>query len=312
VTENTALLSIIIPAFNEEECIGDTLDAISGCGLTLPFDVIVVDNGSTDRTAAIVTEKGFTSIYHPDATVASVRNKGVQHSRGNILVFIDADVSVTQTWAREMTAVAHHLLEKPFTVTGSRCLHPNNEVFLAKHWYRLLLHYKSNYINSGHLITTKRLFNAVSGFSEHLETAEDYDFCLKAQSKGAEIVSNTDLPVIHHGYPSALKSFIRRERWHGKQDFSTFKDTLNSKVALTAIFHLLLLIFCIFGSIAHQNFLFLVLYAVIMLILSLALTLYKYDNNQVHSLVKTAFIFYCYIIGRTLSLLDRIFRKGVI
>ncbi len=89
-------ISIIIPAHNEERFLGATLDAIhaAAVGLEDPFEVIVVDDGSTDRTAAIARAHGVRVVETNVHQIAGARNAGARAARGTMLIFVDADTSV--------------------------------------------------------------------------------------------------------------------------------------------------------------------------------------------------------------------------
>jgi glycosyltransferase involved in cell wall biosynthesis len=93
-------MSVIIPAFNEEDYIGETLDYLGAAQRFLKaqadtaVQVIVVDNGSTDRTAAIARDRGLAVIKEPDHQIAKVRNTGARAADHDILIFLDADTLV--------------------------------------------------------------------------------------------------------------------------------------------------------------------------------------------------------------------------
>jgi len=298
-------VSVIIPALDEEEYIAEILQAVYRYPPAENYEVIVVDNGSTDCTPALAKENGAKLVKHTEATIASVRNYGVSVSCGQILIFLDADVLVTEKWAKTMPAVIDELVKKPMIFTGSRHLPQNNDDWLNRHWFARLVHYDAPYINSGHLIVTRILFDKINGFSEHLKTAEDYDFCMRAKKAGALMKNNINLPVIHLGYPKTIKCFIKRERWHGREDFETLSSFLESKVGWLAAFNLLLFVTAIFSVIMTVSLYPLTSYFIMMFIVSIILTIYKFKFSDGSSLLPTAVIFYIYLCGRSLALIDR-------
>jgi hypothetical protein len=71
------------------------------------------------------------------------------------------------------------------------------------------------YINSGHLIVHRTLFDEIGGFSPSLQTGEDEAFCAEAVRHGGVVRKLPEIRAIHHGYPKTLRGFFLRERWHG-------------------------------------------------------------------------------------------------
>lgn len=103
-------ITVVIPAFNEQIHLGRTLQAlhtsIKGC--TVPVQVIVVDNESSDATAKIAREAGAEVVPEKVHNVARVRNTGARAASGDVLVFLDADTLVPPGFlprvAEEMSA----------------------------------------------------------------------------------------------------------------------------------------------------------------------------------------------------------------
>ena len=91
------LTSFIIPAHNEEALLAATLDSIraAAAAARLDYEVIVVDDASTDRTAEIACAHGATTVTVSLRQISAVRNAGARASRGEWLMFVDADTVVT-------------------------------------------------------------------------------------------------------------------------------------------------------------------------------------------------------------------------
>ncbi|PCI06382.1 MAG: hypothetical protein COB77_06880 [Gammaproteobacteria bacterium] len=299
---NKNIASVIIPAFNEEKHIKNTLQSLVQRNA---LEIIVVDNGSTDKTAEIAKQHGVMVIDFPTGTIAAVRNRGVAASTSDVLIFIDADVRVSPDWHNKLAAVAQKLHDTPLLVTGSRVQSAEKNNWLHKYWFSELTSYDAPYINSGHLITSRLLFDKIHGFSEKLETAEDYDFCKKASSVGAAIQNNADLIVTHDGYPDTLRGFIKRERWHGRQDVETWQLFMASKIAWIASLNLLLLFITVVMTMAGF-YLAIPAYFLVMYALSYSLTVYKFGLRKINYMLVMSVIFYFYLCGRSLALVDRL------
>jgi len=89
-------ISVIVPAFNEERLIGESLRHINAA--TSAFsrrnwesELIVCDNNSTDRTAEIARAAGATVVFEPMNQIARARNRGAEAATGDWLIFVDAD-----------------------------------------------------------------------------------------------------------------------------------------------------------------------------------------------------------------------------
>jgi GT2 family glycosyltransferase len=91
------LISVIIPTYNGASVLGVTLDALRcQASAPMPFETIIVDDGSTDDTESVVSGLGlpgsFRYIRQPNRGAAAARNHGASHARGESLLFLDSDV----------------------------------------------------------------------------------------------------------------------------------------------------------------------------------------------------------------------------
>lgn len=96
------MISFVVPAYNEERLLGRTLEAIHSSARVLgqPFEVIVVDDGSTDGTATIARGSGARVVPVEFRQIARTRNAGARASTGEALIFVDADTVVLPATVR--------------------------------------------------------------------------------------------------------------------------------------------------------------------------------------------------------------------
>src|ERR1019366_2792714 len=103
------MLSFVIPAHNEERFLAKTLASVRAAATSVgePFELIVVDDASTDRTASIARSFDAAVIPVRLRHIAAVRNAGAREARGDVLIFVDADTFVpAATLAAGLAALA--------------------------------------------------------------------------------------------------------------------------------------------------------------------------------------------------------------
>jgi len=302
----TSLVSVIIPALNEEQfiprCLAGVTSVYYPSGL---IEIIVVDNGSTDRTVNLAREFGATVMQVPNKSVGFLRNAGAAAARGEILAFLDADCVPDKSWLFNATRV----LSEEDCVTGSRVAVPKGSTWIEQLWYggSRMGRYAVNYINSGNLVLRKDIFLQVGGFNEELVTGEDAEFCVRAR-KLVRIVADTGIRVEHLGNPRTLHAFFRREIWHGLGAFGTFRHALLDKPLLGTIIFLIGTAtqatgaFLLLGS--HQGCLTLLAGTLIVSLLLLATVLFRiWSNPSMKWDSRLLLLYYTYYLGRSLSLL---------
>ena len=89
-------MTFVIPVLNDEEHIGRCLGSIDNLqGSKQDYEVLVLDNGSTDETQSIILRLGFPFQVVPQVHVSSLRNLGAAEAKGEYLAFVDSDVELT-------------------------------------------------------------------------------------------------------------------------------------------------------------------------------------------------------------------------
>jgi glycosyltransferase involved in cell wall biosynthesis len=104
------MISFIVPAHNEELLVGQALSALELAARASreKFEIIVVDDSSTDHTSAIATEHGAKVISIQRRQIAAARNAGARQAQGDILFFVDADTLATpKAVAAGVQAIRH-------------------------------------------------------------------------------------------------------------------------------------------------------------------------------------------------------------
>jgi glycosyltransferase involved in cell wall biosynthesis len=205
------MISFIVPAYNEEHELSETLAAIrtSTSGAAQPYEVIVIDDASTDGTPKIASNAGAKVVRVNRRQIAAARNAGARAAQGEYLFFIDADTRINR--AHVTGAIA--ALEEGYAGGSARV----NMDGLIPMWGRmLLLGFSSIYfgLNLGagaFLFTTRRNFDIVGGFDEQYFAGEEVYFSLELKKLGGFKVLRE--PVVTSGrklrmYPA--KHFLRK------------------------------------------------------------------------------------------------------
>ncbi|MSM38733.1 MAG: glycosyltransferase [Geobacter sp.] len=213
--------TIIIPAKNEEKYISMCLDSINAMdteGLT--FEVIVVDNGSTDKTVSIAKAKGATVFEKPDLTISALRNFGATQAAGDILAFLDADCTVDNKWLKNALVYKD---QNEVVSFGSPAVIPENATWVQTSWFAIREKkcqiQEVNWHESANVFVLKKAFEEVGGFDETLITCEDYDLSARLKKIGRLLCDNR-IVAVHHREPATVGDFFRKEKWRGKSNLS--------------------------------------------------------------------------------------------
>ena len=134
--ETFPMVSVIIPVKNEAKRIVACLESILSINYPQErYEIILVDNGSTDETGQIGKGYGAKVFVHPDLTISGLRNVGASAALGSLLGFIDADVIISKDW---LTAAIDCLNRSPDTgCVGCYPFPPEQNGWVAKSWWFL-------------------------------------------------------------------------------------------------------------------------------------------------------------------------------
>ena len=306
-------VSFVLPAFNEERTIAGVLGSIHRyAGRLASYEVIVVDNGSSDATTKLAAAAGGKVLSMPGGSVGALRNFGATRAQYDNLVFLDADVYLTPEWQDGIGKVLDQLAGGETVVAGSTCGVGVAPGWIEQCWWtKARPKARHNYINSGHMIVRRSVFFDLGGFDEGLKTGEDAEFCQRKRDARVEILHDATLKVLHEGYPKTVGQFFRRERWHALGDYSAWGLFLKSKPALIACGQMGLFGLVLVSSIAYGKMALLWLYPALVGPICL-LAAYRRTLGGGSCLVVNGFLYWVYLVARGVALVDTVVgRKSI-
>ena len=302
--------SIIIPAHNEEFFLPALLESLNAFGKHLrDIEITVVDNGSSDNTSAIAASFGVNIINIPEKVIPSqARNIGASNVSADILIFLDADIVITESWAIRVGFLIREKNTK-YLLTGDTYDLSTQPSWIENIWFSAIYTAPREYLQGGNIIISASLFNKLDGFDDKLETGEDVDLCKRATALGVNIFFDRKLRAHHEGYPKSIRNFVRREIWHGTGDTQTWANFVNSKVALTAslftLTHIALCVALMYYPVEQYISLVSVAGAMIIFLATLpCIKKIKADNFLYFPAL--LLIGYLYLVGRSISIIKRL------
>lgn len=205
--------SVIIPAYNEQYYIGETLDSLlNEIKKVTEFiaEVIVVDNNSTDKTSQISKSRGVRVVFEPENQISKARNLGAKNANGKYLIFIDAD---TQVSAKLLRIALKSLRSEDAGGGGSTLIFDTNQnqfflgTFVPLLWSWISKNFK--FAAGSFIFCRKEIFEKISGFSEKLFAGEEILFSqrIKKECKRNELKF-----LIVENYPVVTSS--RKLEWY--------------------------------------------------------------------------------------------------
>lgn len=183
-----SFVSCIVPAHDEATLIGGTLEALHAAGRDcgVPYEIIVVDDASSDATGALARAAGARVVRVEARQIAAARNAGAAVARGDVFVFVDADTRVS---ARVLRAV---LAAVAAGVVGGGAVPRFDEPLsrAVRAWVAVVTRvYVGARLAAGCFVfCTGDAFRQVGGFDERLFAAEEVAFSRALRRVGRFVV----------------------------------------------------------------------------------------------------------------------------
>lgn len=239
--------SVVIPAYNNKVLLNNTLEALND---QLDFEagtyeVIVVDDGSSDDTLQYVQETPRTYIFHyiylertPDSCRARVRNTGWKRAQGQFVVFLDADMIVKRNYLRELQryfevnkellVISYRfMLKEPIALEDVRSgqifqkSYRTLDYFEARHFDSLVhsfniatLKHPWHCVFSCNMALPRAVLEQLGGFDENYKGwgMEDTDIGYRCYLLGMRIVSHLGIEALHQYHGEAFGDVKKQEK----------------------------------------------------------------------------------------------------
>lgn len=221
---SSPVLSVIIPVYNDSGGLRQTLSSLVKQREAPEYEVIVVDNDSTDETPDVIEE--FEAKY-PDIVFGcsetdiqssyAARNTGIEHASGEIIGFIDADVTVDETWVADVYERFHESNVDYLGCNVEMYIPEGEDTFWARYDVAMGLpveHYlgKKNFAPTCALAVRGEIFDSDILFDESLVSGGDKEFGKRVHEAGSKMDYAGTIVVRHPARTSFVSQFRKAVR----------------------------------------------------------------------------------------------------
>ncbi len=215
-------VSVIVCAFNEERTIEECLASLTGCPYP-HLEVILCDDGSTDRTLEIARGFPFRILELPHGGLSRARNAGLAAATGDIVAYLDADAWCHPDWPFHLVMSFD---DEQVAATGGPNLPVDGAGFVERAVARspggplevLITDDRAEHVPGCNMAFRKHELAAIGGFNpEYTSAGDDVDVCWKLLDRGREIAFAHAAQVRHHRR-STVMGYLRQQRGYGKAE----------------------------------------------------------------------------------------------
>lgn len=243
-------ISVIIPVYNAARTLEQCLQCL--LNQTLPqndYEVIVVDNGSTDNTRKIIIAfrdkfASFTLVNEANPGPSSARNAGALMAKGNLFSFIDADCYASENWLVSMQNAFLAKSGKVGAIGGEIKVFNRDDTIYQYYERRKILDqqkfifkpskFSFPFCATANLSVRREVFYLLNGFDTQLISGEDADFCWRMQWLGWQLDFESHAWVYHHFSPRAASIYrVAQKYGYGTRElFRKYRSRFSQRYCL--------------------------------------------------------------------------------
>jgi glycosyltransferase involved in cell wall biosynthesis len=205
--------SIIIPCYNCGKTIQETINSLLK---QKPFEIICVDDGSTDNTREVIKKNKVKYLFQKNSGPAKARNTGAKKALGEIIIFIDSDCVPKKKWLEEML--------KPFedkNVVGVQGAYKTKQKEIIarfvqeeieERYKRMKNSKKLDWVGSYSAAFRKKEFLLAGGYDDEsfpIASGEDPEFSFRLIEKTNMKLVFNDKAIVYHLHPTSLKKYLK-------------------------------------------------------------------------------------------------------
>ncbi len=209
--------SVVVPAYNAQDTLGKCLEAI--LSQTVPrdmYEVIVVDDGSTDRTEEVARQYGVKVLKQHHQGPATARNLGLREAKGAVILFTDADCAPAPDWLEKMLTPFSE--DRIVGVKGAYMTHQRGviarfaQIEYETKYDRMRKQRYIDFIDTCSAAYTTEIIRSCGGFDPAFPTSanEDIDLSFRLAKRGHKMLFAPEA-IVFHIHPDSIWAYLKRK-----------------------------------------------------------------------------------------------------
>jgi len=215
INDKVVKVSVVVPAYNAAGVITSCLDALQKQDYDLPYEILIVDDGSSDGTADLAESSGVRVIRHAAKQgAAAARNSGINAAVGDLICFTDADGMPKENWIQEILQPLSNqdiVGVKGTYATAQREIVARFVQIEYEDKYDLLrAHKRINFIDTYSAAYKRQVLLANNGFDEQIYYVEDQELSFRLAARGYQMVFQPQA-IVYHLHSSNLRTYFYKK-----------------------------------------------------------------------------------------------------